>query len=185
MIRILTNFAGFQVGWFACVLGAASGHPWLGPIVAGIVLAVHLGMAGEPAREAGLIALLAVVGTALDSVPVAAGWLSYGHGEWTGWLAPVWITALWGLFGTTLNVSLRWLHGRYLLAAVLGLLAGPASYMAGGALGAVEILEPTAALGGLAALWAAVTPFAVWLAGWADRPGRRSVAALVACPRGS
>jgi hypothetical protein len=31
-MRLLVNFVAFQLGWFACVLGAAQGLPWLGPV---------------------------------------------------------------------------------------------------------------------------------------------------------
>ncbi len=38
-MRLLLNFAAFQIGWFACVLGAANGFPWLGPVVVAAVVA--------------------------------------------------------------------------------------------------------------------------------------------------
>lgn len=168
---MLANVIAFQLGWFACVLGAAAGQPWLGPAIASAAIAAHLVTAPQPMREAGIIALVGMLGTLLDSVPVAAGWLGFPHGQTATWLAPVWITALWALFATTLNLSLRWLHGRYWLAGLLGALAGPASYWAGAALGALEVLNPVAAWSGLAALWGLAMPSAVWLAQRLDGAG--------------
>jgi hypothetical protein len=39
---MLGNFVAFQTGWFACVLGAANGMPWLGVIVAVLVVGWHV-----------------------------------------------------------------------------------------------------------------------------------------------
>ena len=38
-LLMVVNFVAFQVGWFACVLGAARGWPLLGPLVALAILA--------------------------------------------------------------------------------------------------------------------------------------------------
>jgi len=182
-MRVLANVVAFQVGWFACVLGAAAGQPWLGPAIVAAAVAAHLGMARRPGAEAGLIALMGMLGTLLDSVPVAAGWLAYPHGQMVAWFAPVWITALWALFATTLNVSLRWLRGRYWLAGLLGALAGPASYAAGAALGALEVRSAAGALSGLAALWGLALPGAVWLAQRLDGAGGLGEPRSVGCLR--
>ncbi len=40
--RTLVNFVAFQAGWFACVLSAANGRPWLGVLVVGLIVALHL-----------------------------------------------------------------------------------------------------------------------------------------------
>jgi hypothetical protein len=44
MIGKIVNFVGFQSGWFACVLGAAAGCPWLGLVVVAGVVALHLAL---------------------------------------------------------------------------------------------------------------------------------------------
>jgi Protein of unknown function (DUF2878) len=38
----LVNYALYQVGWFACVLGAASHRPWTGCLIALSLVGVHL-----------------------------------------------------------------------------------------------------------------------------------------------
>jgi hypothetical protein len=48
-----------QLGGFACVLGAASGRPWLGPATVATWCALYVGAARDRART---IALLALVG---------------------------------------------------------------------------------------------------------------------------
>ncbi len=57
-----------------------------------------------------------------------------------------------------------WLRGRHALAAVLGAVAGPASYFAGQKLGAIQFVEPTAALTSLAIGWAVIMPVLMLIA---------------------
>jgi hypothetical protein len=66
---------------------------------------------------------------------------------------------MWVNFALILNVSLRWLRGRYLLGAVLGFFGGPLAYFAGARLGAIRIPEPLALkLLVLALAWALAVP---------------------------
>ena len=73
-------------------------------------------------------------------------------------LAPYWMVALWAIFATTLNVSLRWLRGRAVLAAALAAVGGPAAYYAGAQLGALKLVAPGAALAAIGAGWAVIAP---------------------------
>ena len=63
------------------------------------------------------------------------GHIVYPSGQPVAWRAPYWIVALWGLLATAPNVTLRWLKRRPALAAVLGAICGPASFLAGVRLG--------------------------------------------------
>ncbi len=139
---VIVNVVGFQLGWFACVLGAASGTPWLGPLVALPVLGWHLASARRRGPVLGLLLLAGLVGLGLDSLLIRAGLLTFREGIWAEGAAPYWMVVLWMLFASTLNVGLRRLHGRLLLAAVLGAIGGPLAYRAGVALGAAEATEP-------------------------------------------
>ena len=163
MNRLLINFIAFQAGWFSCVLGAANGYPLLGPVVVFLVASLHLALAKEPRNELILILLAAVIGALFDTLLLQTGWLSYTNGMlWAG-TAQYWIVAMWLLFATTLNVSLRWLRKNYYAAALLGLIGGPMSYYGGAKLGGLMFINTTAALTALAIGWAIVTPFLVWL----------------------
>jgi hypothetical protein len=155
-VSLVVNIAAFQAGWFACVLGAAHGRPWLGIGVAVAVVAAHAALAKHPGAELKLVATAVLVGAFADSALAASGWVTFAPDSLAGWLAPWWILAMWALFATTLNVSLRWLRGRLPLAAALGFIAGPLAYWGGEKLGALE-LRPEALLA-LAAVWAAVLP---------------------------
>ncbi len=163
MNRLVVNFLAFQAGWFSCVLGAANGYPLVGPVAVLLALSIHLKMAYKPRKELALVLTAAVIGALFDSLLLQTGWLAYPNGMlWVG-TAPYWIVAMWLLFATTLNVSLRWLRERPVAAVLLGLIGGPLSYYGGAKLGGLTFINMPAALTALAIGWALVTPLLVRL----------------------
>jgi hypothetical protein len=167
-MRLLVNFAAFQLGWFACVLGAANGLPWLGPIVVAAVVALHLAMSRRPMSELYLVLVAMVIGLLVDSLLLATGWLQYSVGLWLPGLAPYWIISMWALFATTLNVSMGWMRGRPILAVLMGAIGGPLSYLAGEKLGAIELTQPVHALAALSLAWALAMPLLMRLSARLD-----------------
>lgn len=165
---MLLNYGAFQAGWFGCVWGAGAGVPWLGPLVVLGAVALHIWLARRPGREAVLLVICAMTGLVFDSALLSTGWIRYPNGVWLGELAPYWIIALWIAFGATLNLSMAWLRGRPWLSLAFGAIGGPASYYAGQALGAIELLQPTAALIALAIGWGLILPLLFHVAGKLD-----------------
>jgi len=163
-MTVILNFIAFQFGWFASVLGAANGMPLLGPAVVAAVVGLHLYLVRRPAAELRLLAAAALMGLFGDSLLLASGWIAYPNGEWLSGLAPYWIITMWLLFATTLNVSMRWMRGRYVIAAVFGAVGGPLSYLAGARLGAMNFVETAPALTALALGWGVAMPLLTWLA---------------------
>ena len=159
-----TNAVIFQCAWFAAVLGAAHHRPLLGTACVAAVIAWHLVVSARPAQEARLVALLCLIGFVVESAIVRQGHVAYPSGQPVASLAPSWIVALWALLGIALNVTMRWLHGRLLLAAVLGAVLGPLSFSSGARLGGAQLLHPTEALVTLALVWAVLMPVLVMLA---------------------
>ncbi|MBT8108594.1 MAG: DUF2878 domain-containing protein [Gammaproteobacteria bacterium] len=163
-MSILVNFLAFQAGWFASVLGAAQNMPWVGPAVVLAIVVLHLRQARRPELEAGLLVASGIIGLCFDSLLVSLGWVTYPSGLISTSLAPYWIVTMWVLFATTLNSSMAWLKGRRVLAAVLGAIAGPMSYLAGAKLGGIEFVERGGAVIFLALGWAAAMPVLITLA---------------------
>lgn len=162
-IRLVVNFILFQLGWFVCVLGAASDIPWAGTLGVVVILAHHLHSANNAEKELQLLSLVLTIGFTWDSLLVAFGILEFNSGLFHSALAPHWIIAMWALFSTTLNVSMSWLKGRYLLSAVFGAVGGPLAYYAGAKLGAVSMPSEVAALVALATGWSIIMPTLVLL----------------------
>lgn len=112
-----------------------------------------------------------LVGLVADTAFLQAGLLAYAEPLPSVHLAPFWILVMWMNFALTVNVALRWLHGRYGLAAVLGLAGGPLAYLAGVKLGAAALTaDPVRAYGLIGLVWGVAVPllFAV-----AERLNRR------------
>jgi len=162
-LLMVLNFVAFQVGWFACVLGAARGWPLLGPLVALAILAPTAWTAPSPRGFLLLLATGAFVGFCWDTALSAFGLMQFGGGRFAP-LAPLWIVALWMLFASTCNRSLRWLQASLPLAVGLALVAAPLSYLAGARLGALQLPRPTAGLVAQALGWAVILPLLLRLA---------------------
>ena len=150
----LLNFAAYQVAWFACVLSAAAGMPWIGAIVAVAVVTIHVARAARPRAEFELVAAASAIGLVVDSALTSAGLLSFSTGVMVPGWAPYWMVALWAAFATTLNRSLHWLTSRPLLAAIFGALGGPLAYLAGAELGALDMSSSQPALLAIGVAWA-------------------------------
>lgn len=156
--RIASNVVLFQIGWFAGVLSAAAHRPWVGVLVTTVVVVTHVIRASVPRPELQLVLLALSIGLVFDSLLVSQGWLQYSSGIMLPNVAPYWIVALWGLFATLLNVSLRWMRGRWALAMLFGAIGGPVAYYGGLRLGALEFRDLPTGLLGLAIGWSVLTP---------------------------
>jgi hypothetical protein len=159
----LVNYALYQIGWFACVVGASVQHPWAGLSIAVALTAAHVIWSEEPAIEASLVLLAAAVGTALESIQIAAGTYTFSSGLVLGALPPPWLVMMWGQFATTFRFSLRPVIASPMRAALFGAVGGPAAFLAGQRLGAVTFLPPVVnGLLRLAVCWSlAMATFAV------------------------
>ena len=173
----LLNFAMFYLGWFACVLGAARGRLWLGPAVVAGLLLIHFSLSSNWAREARLVVAVGLLGFILDTLQASTGLYAFTRTSVAPWLCPLWMVALWMVFATTLNSSMAWLTGRFALAAGLGAVFGPASYVAGARLGAIDLpANELVSLVGIAITWAFAMPALLLLRDVLSKPRGRPAA---------
>ncbi len=175
-MAFVLNILLFQIGWFACVLGAAHDLAWAGALTALAIVAWHVARARDPKSELMLVACAAALGVVFESLLVQSGWIRFGAGVLIEGAATYWMVALWALFATTLNVSLRGLRARSWLAGLLGAIGGPLAYAAGARLGALEFVATGAGLAAIAAGWAVLTPLLFRAALRLDGYGMRRVA---------
>lgn len=163
--RNIINGLGSQIGWFSCILGAAHGNWWFGPVVVSAYLIVHF-LLLERRQFKGEVLFLSIsslLGVVVDSLKKTTGLIVYSADS-SDYLAPVWIVAMWTLFASTFGASMAWIQGRVIAAALLGAIFGPTSYIAGMRFGAVKFgfsLMLTIAV--LSLVWASVMGGLAWL----------------------
>ena len=164
-MRKLINFVLFQLGWFACILGAAYGYVNWAVLFCLAVAAFHLWQSSEPMQEGVLLLKILVLGIAADTLLLQTGSLVFESKGLLPALSPIWMWSLWVILGCTLNESMSWLKGRFVLAAVLGAITGPLSYFAGVKLGAAQWGNEMQALVLIGIIWAISMPLLFWWAG--------------------
>ena len=171
----IINIILFECGWFACVLGGASGKILAGFLVALAIVVLHLLRSEQWRTELALVLSAMLIGFTWDSALVFSGWIHYPHGQLFPYTVPVWIVMMWDLFATTLNVSLNWLKQRVLLSMVFGAIGGPMAFLGGARLGAVEFTSQSSALIALAIGWAVLTPVLLQVATLLNGVGNESI----------
>jgi hypothetical protein len=140
----LINYALYQIGWFACVLGGASHRPWTGFLVAMILVGVHLALSVERSLEVRLVIRATAVGAVVEAIQIATGTYRFTSGTVSDALAPPWLLAMWAQFATTFRFSLRSVIMRPVPAVLFGAAGGPLAFLVGDRLGAVTLLPPLA-----------------------------------------
>lgn len=163
MQGIVINFIAFQIGWFACVLGAANDMPWLGALIAIPIVFWHLSQASNKQQEIRLIILALAIGPILDQALLTFGFSVFPQHDIASLILPSWMLALWVIFATTLNVSLRWMRGKTLVAIIFGAVGGPLAYLGASKLGAIQFNHFNTSMLLLSIGWAMITPLLLML----------------------
>ena len=129
------NALSFNAAWLVCVIYGS-----LAAVIATIiVIAIHMFFVSKNPLELALIALVILLGVAVDSVFIRSGLLISPDG---GLWPPLWLVCLWGLFSTMLNHSFKWFQSHLALAAVVGGVSGSLSYLGGTRLNDFTLREP-------------------------------------------
>ena len=163
-MALLVNFIGFQVGWFACVLGAANDKELLGMTIALGAIIYHVVTQGDLRKELKLVLVAVVIGLFWETWVLNLDILRYpSHPEALFW-APTWLIMMWALFATTINLSMGWLKGRWILSVFMGAVFGPLAFIGGERLGAVVFLDSTLTMITLSIGWGLLMPLLLWIA---------------------
>jgi hypothetical protein len=140
----LWNLISANIGWLACILGAARGQHWLGLVVVPILFVIHITLIERHKIVNVFVVALASMGIGFltDTALIIIGTV-----EPNRWVMPAPFTTLWDLliwanFSLTLNSSLGFLQKRPLAAAMLGAICAPWMYYAGDRLGALHFSKP-------------------------------------------
>lgn len=125
------NFIGYQLVWFAAVIGAGHGRVWPALLAGTAFVASQVAVATNRSAEWRLLGMALIFGVLIDGVAACMDWARYAtpspampaHG------APVWILVLWLSFATTINQSLAYLRDRWWLALAFGAIGAPLAYL--------------------------------------------------------
>ena len=158
----LINFVFFQLGWLLLVWGAAQQKLLLPMIAVVIIFMIHIIQARFKKDAVILLLIIMLLGPIFDQCLLFLGYIKY-KSQFSEYLVPIWIFALWGLFASTLNLSLSWLKHYKFLAMLFGLLGGPLAYIAAEKLNAIQLIGPYALIS-LAIGWALLTPLSLMMA---------------------
>lgn len=158
----LINFGLFQLGWFIAIWGAAHQKLLLSMIAVALIFMVYMIQARYKKEAFILLLLIMLLGPIFDQCLLSFGLIEY-KSQFSEYVVPIWIVALWGLFATTLNISLSWLKHYKFFAVLFGLIGGPLAYIAAEKLNAIQLMNSYALL--LLALgWALLTPLSFVIA---------------------
>ena len=165
ILKLGLNAVGYQAVWWTSVVGVIINQSFIGPAVLLLFLTLHFSSQPIQRSEMLLLVVAGLIGTVIDSMKSATGLIIYEGGLTTiPWLAPLWIVAMWIGFAATLNHSLGWLRGKYLVAFLLGAIFGPLAYLSGRSLGVMEFNFPTSVtIVALAIIWGTALPLLYWL----------------------
>ena len=168
MAALVLNIILFQIGWWACVLGAANQLPWLGPVVMLVPVGWWLATGGH----AGRLVAIALIGFAVDCLLAAAGFVVFPNQPLLLGLCPLWMLALWFGFATLLDRSLAWMRGSIVLPLLFGVLGAPLAYIGAVALQALQVEAGVMPWVAIAAGWGGVLVliYRVFLPGPAPEP---------------
>jgi hypothetical protein len=164
VLSLVINFLIFQAAWFITIFSAASGLPWYGPAFTLLWMVFHLLFFTERRlAEINILLFTAILGYLIDSLQVLLGIFSFPSQPSLGAPSTLWMVALWINLAATLNISLKWLHRRLLLAGLLGAIGGPLAYFAGSQIGALEFGHSWS-LAAISLQWSIAMPLLIWFA---------------------
>jgi hypothetical protein len=167
-MRKIINFIAFQTAWFAAVLGAANGMPWLGLIAVPAFVVMTLAISQQ--RQMLFLALAAAcLGFFADTILMTFGVFSPVPFPYPPPFSPLWMVMLWVNLAMTLNDSMAWLRGRFVLAVIFGAIGGPLAYYSGAKLGAADV-PAMADLVVIGIAWAIAFPALSWINEFLQKP---------------
>lgn len=124
----IANALGYQVVWFATMLGASNGQFWFGFLTSVSFAILVLCFGGNARQDVRIVLIGLILGVSTDSLFAASGWIQYTMPWPIIGFAPLWIIALWLSFSLTLNHSMAFLRRSYTHAMIFGLIGGPLAY---------------------------------------------------------
>ena len=156
--KAIINAIAFQIAWFLCVM--ANNEVALITLV--VFCLFHQLFIMRQKKEWLLILGFSSVGFVLDSLLQTTNLIQFNHAiELNEQISiiPIWMACLWVVFSTTLVHGLFWLHKRFILTVLVGIVLVPASYYLGVSLSDSSISTPLwLSLLSISVIWVVLLP---------------------------
>ena len=128
--NIFLTLCGFEMTWFACVIGEYKGYPSLGIIIGLIYLTLFFYFAKDRAKAINVCIKYSILGIIFDS------FLSYSelyviNSRFMSGFIPIWLVVLWISFTTLFVDILIFLKKRRYVSFLAGILLVPPTYYVG------------------------------------------------------
>ena len=164
-LKMIINIVGFYIGRWGCILVSSNGYRYIGPLLTLAFIILHANFFIVNPKEIQLIVIVGVVGTIVDSCLFFSQSFIYAEAYSENlFIAPLWITAMWAGFAATVNHSMTFFKGKWLLMVVAGAVFGPAAYYTGEGFGAITFQStPLLSILIIGAVWALAMPLVFFI----------------------
>ena len=150
------NFIGFNLIWILSIFSGNASILWVSAL-----LLVHFLLITKPLVELSVVLATALVGYSVDCLLTLFGVFKF---EQVQGITPIWLFFLWIGFCSTLRHSLSFFSEKYLMASLVGAVAGSFTYLSAAHFGAVSLpLSPVISVAVLASVWAFLFPILLWI----------------------
>ncbi len=128
----LYHFIAYYVTWVVCIAFAAKNDPWIGTVIALLLVFSQVVLQAIMAQSWRLELLFAfalmVAGILIDTFLMYTGLIVFNANPLANMLSPPWLACLWLSFGFTITITSRaWLH-RYVILGILTFISLPFAY---------------------------------------------------------
>tara|TARA_B110000444_G_scaffold241224_1_gene257382 strand:- start:105 stop:626 length:522 start_codon:yes stop_codon:yes gene_type:complete len=128
--NIFLTLCGFEMTWFACVIGDYKGFPSLGIILSLIYLTLFFYFANNRTKAIKVCLKYSVLGIIFDSFLSYSGLYVINSSFMFGFI-PIWLVVLWISFSTLFVDILIFLKKRRFISFLAGFLLVPPTYYVG------------------------------------------------------
>ena len=161
IVTIFLHGVAYYIAWLSCILFAAHGNGWAGPVIVLLLLIVQCcwQIKIKATRHLWLFVLiLTVLGTATDWFMIQQGLIVFEAGVFGPQFPPLWEIAIWINFSVVLYACLRHYFDYYWTFAVLALFGFPLAFWCGGLLGAATFPQHVVGIAMTGIIWTILLP---------------------------
>ena len=179
-MKKLFNILGFQLCWWACVLGVKYDLAYIGPLIMLLFIVLHLKYVSNNFNEEIVLLTFGLVsGLLVDGFFKFTGTIEYLGGFENILIAPIWILAMWAGFCMTIRHSLGWLNKNLILQFILGFIFGPLSYIAGKKMGVLLFETSIQNLFIIGILWGLSVPLLFYISAKINKNSNRDFITVI------